>query len=187
VTPTLAKPQSVATPVYGQNPQIPFAPPSQKKSGGIPKWAWVVGAVALIAIIAAIASAGGSKKDDNAASTVPSTASSATPKSSVPAAKAPAKAPDHAEDVKITACTADTVTGFLQAAVTVTNNSSKTSNYAITIAFESKDGARQLDTGLVAVNDLNSGQSSDQTALGLSAAPAAGYSCKLADITRYAS
>jgi hypothetical protein len=88
--------------------------------------------------------------------------------------------------VTITSCTADATTGYLAAAVTVKNNSSKTSNYIITIAFESKDGAKQLDTGLVAVNNLGSGQSSDQTAGGLKAAPAGGYNCKIADLTRYA-
>jgi hypothetical protein len=100
--------------------------------------------------------------------------------------KAPA-AVDHAEDVTITACTADTTTGYLDAKVKVTNHSSKTSNYAITIAFESKDGSEQLDTGIVAVNNLAPGQSSDQDAVSLKSAPAGGYNCKLADLTRYAS
>jgi hypothetical protein len=164
--------QGVPTPIVSQPPgaapPIPFAP-QVKKRGGMPKWVWAVGGLVILVIIIAVAAGGGSKKNDNSAG------------------GATSKLPDHAEDVAITGCVADATTGYLQASVTVKNNSSKTSNYAITIAFESKDKTKQLDTGLVAVNDLASGQSSDQTAIGLSPAPAGGYTCKLADITRYAS
>lgn len=93
----------------------------------------------------------------------------------------------HASDVSVNSCTADPTTGFVTAKVTVTNNSSKPSNYAITIAFQSKDGSTQLDTGLVAVNNLAPGQTSQQEANGLKTAPADGYDCKVADATRYAS
>jgi hypothetical protein len=155
----------------------------------MPKWVWAVGGLVILVIIIAVAAGGGSKKNDNSAGGATSTGPSAAPSSAASKSAAPkaSKLPDHAEDVAITGCVADATTGYLQASVTVKNNSSKTSNYAITIAFESKDKTKQLDTGLVAVNDLASGQSSDQTAIGLSPAPAGGYTCKLADITRYAS
>lgn len=176
--------------------QSPYVAPQQpKKKRKIPIWAWVVGVVVVIAIVAGAASAGGKKKKSDDASTAPAAvAPSAAAASPAVVAPKPTTAPKptpssllHGEDVAITSCTADPTTGYLSAAVTVTNNSSKTSNYAITIAFESKDGSQQLDTGLVAVNDLNAGQVSQQTALGLTAAPAAGYDCKVADLTRYAS
>jgi hypothetical protein len=171
---------------YGQ-PPMPYGPPPQKKRG-MPKWVWAVGVVFVIVIIAVAAGSAGKKKntDGTSAASVPST----NPAASAPGAAAPAakpNVPEHSEDVAITSCAPDPATGFLAAGVTVTNHSSKTSNYAITIAFDSKDGKTQLDTGLVAVNDLNSGQSAPQTALGFSRAPAGGYVCKVADITRYAS
>lgn len=92
----------------------------------------------------------------------------------------------HGSDVSITSCHADPATGFLDAKVTVTNNSSKASNYSITIAFDSANGAKQLDTGLVAVDNLAAGQSSDQDAISVTTATP-GYTCKVADATRYAS
>jgi hypothetical protein len=172
---------------------MPYGPPPKSKRK-VPIWGWIVGAVVLIAIIAGVTSVG-SKKSSSTVTPTPATAATSTPGSANGAPKAAAttaapkpsvSAPAHAEDVTITSCTADATTGYLAAAVTVKNNSSKTSNYIITIAFESKDGAKQLDTGLVAVNNLGSGQSSDQTAGGLKAAPAGGYNCKIADLTRYA-
>lgn len=138
------------------------------------------GAVALTTILAIAgcqSSTDKSSSDDTKTSTGSGTAKSSAPKT---------KTIEHSEDVAITGCAADATTGYLAAAVTVTNKSSKTSNYIVTIAFESKDGKTQLDTGLVAVNNLDSGQSTNQTAGGLKAAPAGGYTCKLADLTRFA-
>lgn len=90
----------------------------------------------------------------------------------------------HAEDVSIASCTPDT-SGDLDAKVTVTNNSSKPSNYIITIKFVSADGKTQLDTSPVVVNNLDAGQTSNEDAF--SATPATpGYQCQIADATRTA-
>lgn len=90
----------------------------------------------------------------------------------------------HSEDVTITSCAPDE-TGDLHATVHVTNNSSKPSNYIITVAFESADGATQLDTAPVAVDNLNAGQSATEEALSVTTATP-GYTCKIADATRLA-
>lgn len=93
----------------------------------------------------------------------------------------------HPEDVKVTACAADPTTGWADAKVVVTNHSSKSSNYVITIAFESKDGKTQIGTGAVIVQNLLPGQSSSpQDANSLQAAPAGGYVCKISDAQRNA-
>lgn len=94
----------------------------------------------------------------------------------------------HAEDVKITGC-ANSALGGPAATVVVTNHSSKASNYIVTIAFDSADGKTQLGTGEAAVNDLQPGQSSaPQSAQALTQTPApAGFTCRLSDLTRYAS
>ena len=88
-------------------------------------------------------------------------------------------------DVTLTGCSADSL-GYLQALVKVTNNSSGRSNYLIDVAFESKDGATQLDTTSAMVNNLNSGQSSNQTAGSLTKA-AGSFTCKVTDVNRIAS
>ncbi|WP_256790127.1 hypothetical protein [Frankia sp. AvcI1] len=127
--------------------------------------------------LAAVAALAGCNSSSGGGSTGSSGSSAKTSK--------PAAGPAHAEDVTITACAADPTTGFAAAKVTVTNHSSKPSNYAITIAFESTDGKTQIGTGLVAVNNLAPGQQSPQDANSLTAASGP-FTCKVADITRYA-
>jgi hypothetical protein len=88
-------------------------------------------------------------------------------------------------DVAITGCSADSL-GDLQATVKVTNHSSGRSNYVIGIAFDSKDGKTQLDTTTVLVNNLDPGQSSNQTGTTLTTAKGS-YTCKVTDVNRFAS
>jgi hypothetical protein len=55
----------------------------------------------------------------------------------------------------------------------------------VEIAYDSKDGKTQIGTGNVLVNSLGAGQaSSPQDANSVTKAPAAGYVCKLAQLTR---
>jgi len=114
-----------------------------------------------------------------------STGASASTSTGGATAAATSKAPAHSEDVAITACAAQPDTGWVAAKVTVTNNSSKPSNYIITIAFDSADGKTQLDTGLVSVNALAPGQKTEQDAIGTKDAQP-GYTCRVSDITRLA-
>jgi transcription elongation factor len=104
---------------------------------------------------------------------------------STPGAATTSKAPAHSEDVTISNCGNDDA-GFAAAKVVVTNHSSKTSNYAITIAFESPDGATQIGTGLVAVENLAAGQASAPQDASSLQTPTGVYTCKVADVTRYA-
>ena len=66
------------------------------------------------------------------------------------------------------------------------NHSSKTSNYIVDVTADSADGTTQIDSGTAAANDLAPGQSTDQTAQFTKALPA-GATCKVANVTRYAS
>ncbi|MBL7501262.1 hypothetical protein I6A84_13160 [Frankia sp. CNm7] len=91
----------------------------------------------------------------------------------------------HSEDVVITACAPDEA-GWAAAAVTVTNHSSKASNYIITILMESPDGKTQIGTGLVSVSNLAPGQQSVEETSSLEDATGP-YVCRVGDITRYAS
>lgn len=150
----------------------------------------VAGAVVLIIVIASVAAESGSSK--KASTTTPASAAAPVATSSATTAapavtSTPKSAPSHAEDVAIAACTPDEL-GNASAQVVVTNHSSKSSNYLITIAMESKDGKTQVGTGNVVVNNLGPGQaSSPQTADSVTPAPPAGYTCRVADITRFAS
>lgn len=96
-----------------------------------------------------------------------------------------------AKDVTITSCAmSDNQFIGAEAGITVKNNSSKASNYMINIAFESADGATQLDTGYAIVNNLAPGQSAQETATSLKSETketAGDFTCKVIDVTRYAS
>jgi hypothetical protein len=72
------------------------------------------------------------------------------------------------------------------ATLTILNHSSKSSNYLITVAFESSDGKTQLDTGSASVNNLAPGQttSTDATSLKSELRSQSKFTCKVADVTR---
>jgi hypothetical protein len=138
------------------------------------------GVIIFLAIVgAAIGGSGGGKSSTSTSSTTPSAIAAGQPASAAQAA-----GPEHSEDVAITGCAPDAA-GFAAANVTVTNHSSKASNYIVNIVFESGDGTTQIGTGLVAVNGLQPGQQSPQDTSALKPATA-GYRCRIGDITRYA-
>ena len=115
----------------------------------------------------------------------PTTTTPRTP--STHATTAPATPKDHTagNDVKIDSCEVDPTTGFPAAKITITNHSSKTSNYAVQVEFVNAGGTR-LDEGLAATNNLASGQASEETAQGTTQVSGT-ISCKVTDVTRYAS
>lgn len=91
-----------------------------------------------------------------------------------------------AADVSITNCAVSS-NEFMgpSATLSVVNNSSKASNYLITIAFESPDGATQLDTGNASVQNLAPGQTASADAPSLkSELRGTPFICKVADVTR---
>jgi hypothetical protein len=55
--------------------------------------------------------------------------------------------------------------GFRTVMLTVTNNSSKRSNYMIDLSIESPDGTTQYDTSFASVNNLEPGQTTNVDAL----------------------
>ena len=57
--------------------------------------------------------------------------------------------------------------GFRAVTVTVTNNSSKRSNYVVDLAIESPDGATQYDTTVASVTDLEPGQTTKVNAFSI--------------------
>lgn len=130
---------------------------------------WVlsaIGALIIVIIIAVAASSGGGSNGNSANN----------------GGETGGKVLQHSEDVKITKCGKDSL-GDLDAKVAVTNHSSKASDYLITVAFESKDGSRQITTGNAIVDSLQPGQTTVQDAGGLTAYSRP-FKCVISDAQR---
>lgn len=93
------------------------------------------------------------------------------------------------DDVKVSAC-AVSDNQFLgpSAKLSVTNNSSKPSNYLVSVAFESADGKTQLDTAGATVQNLAPGQTAatDATSLKRELRSSTNFNCKVSKVTRLA-
>ena len=72
---------------------------------------------------------------------------------------------DASADVTNPVLGATDALGFRAVTVTATNNSSERSNYLIEVSIESPDGATQYDTTIVAVSNLEPGQTANSDAL----------------------
>lgn len=191
----------------GYQPQG-MQPPPPKKGGAGKVLLIILGVIVAVCGLGgiAIAVAGNSAKEelDKTASSLTSVtagpatsaaggaATTAAPGTAAPGtAKTPATKAGFG-DVTITAC-ALSDNEFLgpEATVKVTNNSSKPSNYSVQIAFVSKDGATQYDTGGILVSGLAPGQSTVDKAASLKSEvrtqAAGGFNCKVLDVTRFAS
>jgi len=93
---------------------------------------------------------------------------------------------DASGDVKISTCgTVDSI-GFRYPRVTVVNRSSKSSDYYITIVYESVDGSVKYDDSFVMVDSLNPGQSISKEGLPVSDVPSKAV-CKVTEVQRTAS
>jgi hypothetical protein len=77
--------------------------------------------------------------------------------------------------------------GFRYPAVTVKNNSSKPSNYWITIVAESADGSQRYDDTIVLINSLGPGQTMTEDGLPFTNDIPSGAICKVSEFQRTAS
>lgn len=94
---------------------------------------------------------------------------SATPSSTQKAAPAPAASPDVGTrealgDVKLGALSVDAKSGSPTATVTITNNSSKRSNYVIDLTITTADGNNTLDATIVSAEALEPGKTAKKAA-----------------------
>jgi hypothetical protein len=144
-----------------------------------------------LAGLAVVAFAGcKSTSKGTAATTTTAAASVSAPSSSAPSTTAKSTQASGsgtaADDVTIGACTNDPTIDIGSAQVTITNHTSKASNYIVEVTANSPDGKTQIDSGTAAANNLAPGQSTTQTAQFSKSIPA-GSVCKAANVTRYAS
>jgi hypothetical protein len=137
-----------------QHPSAPPAPPGpvppKKKSHKL-RWTLIglTGGVIGIVIIVVSAAGGGT-----ATTNTPTTNQS-------PGVSRGIGSQDASGDIKLGSYTTDAIkVGHVQ--VTVTNHSSKRSDYMITVALESADGHTQYDTADVYAQNLEPGQTTSQ-------------------------
>ncbi|WP_327169532.1 FxLYD domain-containing protein [Streptomyces subrutilus] len=179
-------------PPYGQTPPpgygYPPPPPAPKKSsaGKIIGFGClgVVGLVVLLGVVGAMLGTDG--KDKTATPPAPGASAAPSAPAKAPASEPAAPAPKGAEaDVKITSCEVDSATNWAKANLTITNGSSKKSNYLINVEFVNASGTR-VGEAIAATNNLAPGQAAQQTAQGLDQIKDK-VTCKVTSVTRYAS
>ncbi|MFB8101332.1 hypothetical protein ACFC3O_00595 [Streptomyces sp. NPDC056007] len=171
-----------------QQPQWGGPPQQQPKKSGAGKaiglgCLGVLGLLVVVGVIGAVASGG--DDDGGRASSKPSAVSepaAAAPKEEAPVAEAPKGAEG---DVKITGCEVSDATGWPKAEVLITNRSSKTSNYIISVEFVDGSGKRLADA-LAASNNVAAGQEVEEDAQSLDKVEGK-VECRVTKVTRYAS
>jgi hypothetical protein len=159
-------------PPYGPHvsfhrPAAPFGARSPKVGGHTARTV-LLGILGIIVVIVAVTVAVSSAQSSN----------NATPGATTPSAGVSKGlgAHDASADVNVGALTWDSNLGAASVPVTVTNQSSKRSDYVITVGLETADGKVHLGSGNALVFNLEPGRSAPQTAnfLGVSARPPAG-------------
>lgn len=152
-------------------PGPPVKQPKQKKSLFKRPWFWAA-VVVIIIIIAVSANSGGSKNKDTGTSApvtsgavvAPSTASAAASSANKSSAS---KSTGISQGLGTKDASADVKVGKLayaedsgtQLTLTVTNHSSKRSDYIIDVALETASGSQQLDDSPALAENLDPGQS----------------------------
>ena len=174
----------------GQPPQAPYqpppayqphyAPPPAKRKRTVPLWATIITGVVAFAIGAA-AGSGSKSADKTAATTTPSATTGQTAGATTPPAAPVDRGPTG--DVALAKFTVDTI-GGVTVPVTVTNHSSKTSNYIIEFEIDDAAGTK-IGDGIASTNNLAPGQKAQIDGIGM---PSTGTpaTVKLTKVTRYA-
>jgi hypothetical protein len=138
------------------------------------KRVWLLGAVVII-IGAAVASGGGDTSTDTAESSGGDSGISSGLGSK-----------DATADVQSLDCGAPDIIGVTYPEVTVKNNSSKASDYLITLVAESADGSTKYDETSVFIFDLQPNQSMTEKGMFTNELPS-GAICKVTEVQRTAS
>lgn len=140
--------------------------------------------IALVASVAAVAS--GSESDGGSGDNKSSDTSADSKDSGDSEASAAGEA-GEVDDVKIDSCGEKDALGFVQAGITVTNNSADPSDYLIEITFTSKDGKTQIGTGNTIISNLAKDQSKVETVSALEETDQTEIVCTISSVDRSAS
>ena len=93
---------------------------------------------------------------------------------------------DATADINSLDCGTPDAIGITYPSVSVTNNSSKTSTYFITVVAESADGATKYDDTIIMITELASGQTMTEEGMFTNELPT-GAVCKITEVQRTAS
>jgi hypothetical protein len=151
-------------PNYGPPPQQPYGPPpgyklKRKKRFYQRFWLFWVPVIIVVIIIASVSASAGGGNGSNQAGSSTNPGTSTTPQ---PGVSKGIGSKDASADVKLGKLKAKKILGqvsYYYVPVAVTNHSSKRSDYLITVALESADGKRQIDTASLLIQNLEPGQS----------------------------
>ncbi|MET9881318.1 hypothetical protein ABZZ36_43125 [Actinacidiphila glaucinigra] len=133
--------------------------------------------IVIIAVLAVLASSGGDT------SPKPGASKATTDKGEKSSSDSNKAGPTG--DVKIDSCEVDKALYWPSAKLTITNRSSKTSNYMISLEFVDSSGTR-ISEGYAASNNLGPGKVAKETVQGTSDAKGE-ITCRITEVQRYAS
>lgn len=136
-------------------------------------------AIIVVIVIIAVASGGGSKSNDSSGSGSQEGSTSDTIGKGIGSA-------DASSDIVDIECGAPDVIGMTYPKVTVKNNSSKASDYMITVVAESADGSMRYDSTPVFITALGPDQTMTEEGIFTNELPA-GAVCKVTEVQRTAS
>ncbi len=146
------------------------------------RW-WLAGAVVVIVAASAAGSGGTTTSNSNSDSTASPSDTSGSTGDTISTGFG---SKDASADIVDFSCGSPDSIGFSYPSITVKNNSSKASDYIITVTFESADGSTKYDDSMAIINSLQPGQSTTEEGLPVSDIPA-GAVCKVTEVSRTAS
>ena len=148
------------------------------------RW-WVIGGLVIL-IAAGSASGGGGSTDDQPSNN----GTDNTPTTAAPASTTVGTgfgSQDATDDLVALDCGERDELGWIWPSVTVKNNSSKSSDYWVTVVAESSDGSTRYDDTMIFITALGPGQTMTEDGLPFMDDIPAGAKCRVSEFQRTAS
>jgi hypothetical protein len=140
------------------------------------RW-WTIGVIAIIAIISATSGGGSTPSNTDNAEAGGSTENTVS---------TGLGSKDASADIVSIDCGSPDSIGVTYSKVTIKNNSSKPSDYFVTVVYESADGSMRYDSTIASAMNINPGQSTVAEGMIMEEIPA-GAVCKVSEVQRTAS
>ena len=144
------------------------------------RW-WAIGAIAIIAIASATSGGGSTPSNSDA-----SESSSETGDSTENTISTGLGSKDASADIVSIDCGSPDSIGVTYSKVVIKNNSSKASDYFVTVVYESADGSMRYDDTIASAMNINPGQSTEAEGMIMEEIPA-GAICRVSEVQRTAS
>ncbi|MGD6745839.1 FxLYD domain-containing protein [Streptomyces sp. BH106] len=172
----------MTTPEYAAAP----SPQEPKKKPWVRRHKFVTGVAGLAIVGGTIAAASGGEpaEAESKASSSAAKSSESDAKKDDPLSVSSNKTNKPKNDIDLGSVTTDSL-GSAQVDVTITNNSSKTSDYWVEVEFLDANGKR-IDTGVASENAVAAGQEVDTQAVGIEQVPDGTITAKVLTVDRFA-